>query len=77
MIRSKSLPVLDTGYRTTFREFCQIPSLNKVICLQEYLPESRFTNRVVLEIKLIETMERVLVSMHIQRIDGKVISRQV
>lgn len=74
-IRGKSLPVSDIGYRTTLREFCQIPSLNKVICLQEYLSESRFTNRVVLKVKLVESMERILVSMHIQCIDGKVIGR--
>ena len=74
-IGGKSLSVLDIGYRTTLREFCQIPSLNKIICLQEYLSESRFTNRVIFKVKLVKSMERVLVSVHIQCIDGKVIGR--
>ncbi len=64
-------------HNLTFGEFSKVPSLNEVIRLQEDLTQPRLANRIILQIELVETMERILVCVHVQGIDRKVIRREV
>ena len=48
----------------------KVPSLNIIIRLQEDLPQSRFSNGIVLQIEFIETMEGIVMGVHIEGIDG-------
>lgn len=47
----------------TFGDFSQVFPLHIVIGLHEDFTETRFTNRVVLEIEFVKAMEGVLVSL--------------
>lgn len=44
--------------------------MNIIIRLEEDFPQSRLSNRIILQIEFIEPVERILVRMHIQGIDG-------
>jgi hypothetical protein len=57
------------GVRTS-GEFSKISSVDKVIDLQEYLSKPRFSDWVVFEVEFVEPVKRVLVSVHVKRIDG-------
>ena len=59
--------------RLTFRELSQVSALDQVVRFQEDFPQTRFSNWVILQIEFVETVEGVLVGMHIQCIDRKVI----
>ena len=48
-----------------------------VIRLQENLPQPRLADGVVLQVELVETVERILVRMHIKGVDREVVGRQV
>ena len=48
-----------------------------VIRLQENLPQPRLADGVVLQVELVETVERILVRMHIKRVDREIVGRQV
>jgi hypothetical protein len=50
-------------------EFSKISPSNEIIRLQENSPQTRFSNRIIFEIKLVETMKTVDMSVHIQRIN--------
>lgn len=59
--------------KLTFRELSQISSFNQVIRFQEDFPQARFPNWVILQVEFVEPMEGILVGVHIQRIDRKVV----
>ena len=49
----------------TFRQLCQVSTLDEVIRLQENFTKPRLSDRVVLQVELVETVEGILVSVHI------------
>jgi len=46
-----------TQEHLTFRQFSQVASLDIIISLQEYFSESGFANRVIFQVKFVESME--------------------
>lgn len=69
--------MLNSSARRTPRQLRQVPPLYEVVRLEEDLAEARLAQGVILQIKLVEAMERVLVRVHVKRIDREVIRRQV
>ena len=61
----------------TLRQLRQIPALHVVVRLEEDLAQPRLADRVVLEIEFVEAMERVLMCVHIERVDGEVVRGQI
>ena len=53
-------------YTLTSRQLRKVSALNVIIGLEEDLPKSRLSDRVVLEVELIKSMEGVRVGVHIQ-----------
>src|SRR5262245_55119756 len=60
----------------TAREFRQVAALDQVVGLEKDLAQPRLADRVVLEVELVEPMERVLVRVHVERVDAEVVGRQ-
>ena len=48
-----------------------------IIRLQEDLAQPRLADRVVLQVELVEAVERVLVRVHVERVDREVVRGQV
>ena len=61
----------------TFGKFRQIFPFNEIIRFQEDFSKARLPDRIVLEVELVESMEGVLVGMHIERIDGQLVCSQI
>ena len=61
----------------TLCQLSQVPAVNVVVRLQEDLTQTRLANGVVLQVELVETVERILVRMHIKRVDREIVGRQV
>ena len=59
------------------RHLGQEPPSDQVILLDENLAEPGLSARVVLEVKPVEPVERVLVRVHVQRVDVEVVGAQV
>lgn len=55
----------------------EITTFDVIVALEEDLPQSRLSERVVLEIEFVEAMERVLMGVHVERIDGEIVSREI
>jgi len=61
----------------TFCYLCEIGSAYHIICLQEDFSKTRFSYRRVLQIETIETMKGILMRVHIQSIDRKIVRSEV
>lgn len=55
----------------------QVSSINIVIRLEENLSQARLSDGIVLQIELIEPMERVLVGVHVESIDREVVGGEL
>ena len=61
----------------TLSKFGKVASINAIIDLQKDLPKPRFSDRVVLEVEFIKPVERVLMGVHIERVDGQIVGAQL
>ena len=52
----------------TFGEFSQVTALNVILRLKEYLPKNVLTDRIILQVEIIEPVEP-LVGVHVESID--------
>jgi len=64
-------------YLNTLGQFSQVFALNVIVGLEKDFPQSALAYRIVLEVEFVESMKRVLVGMHVERIDGEVVGRQI
>ena len=47
--------------------------MDTIVGLQEDLPQSRLPDRIVLQVEFVESMERVIVGVHIQGVDRELV----
>lgn len=55
------------------RDLREVSAADEVVRLQEDFPQPGLARRVVLQVEPVETLERVRVRVHVQRVDGQVI----
>ena len=58
-------------------QLSKIATLDQVVGLHEDLSQARLSDGIVLQIELVESMERVLMRVHVERVDGQVVGRQI
>ncbi|KAI7001276.1 AMP deaminase [Hortaea werneckii] len=58
-------------------DFSQVTAVNEIVSLEENRSQSTFSNRIVLQIKLVETVEAVCVCVHVQSVDAQVVSSKL
>ena len=46
-----------------FGDLGEVSAVDVIVCFQEDRPKTRFPDRVILEVKLVETMKRILVGL--------------
>lgn len=61
--------MIKTNVISTFRQFSQIATVNEVVSFEEYFTQPGFSNWIILEIEFVESMERILMSVHVKGID--------
>ena len=49
----------------TSRQLSEISPLNVVVGLQENLPQSGLSDRIVLQVEFVESMERIIMGVHV------------
>ena len=59
--------------RKTFGQLCEISPLDHIVRLQEDLSQPGLPDRIVLQVEFVEPVERVLVRVHVQGIDRKIV----
>ena len=60
----------------TLGKLGKVETIDAIVDLQKYFSQTGLSDRVILEVELVESVERVLVSMHVERVDGKIICTQ-
>jgi hypothetical protein len=61
----------------TLGEFCEISAADEIICFQKDGSQPGFSDRIVFQVEFVESMEGIVMSMHIQRIDRQIVGGQM
>ena len=61
----------------TLGKLGEVSALDVIVRLEEDLTEARFADRVVLKVELVESVEGVLVRVHVERVHGEVVRGEV
>lgn len=55
----------------------EIFTVRIVICLEEDLPEPALADRIVFRVELVEPMEGIPISVHVQHVHGQIVRGQI
>ena len=61
----------------TLRQLSEVAPVDVVVRLEEDLAQPRLPERIVLQVELVEPVERVLVRVHVEGIDRELVRGQV
>lgn len=58
-------------------QFGKVPPFDKVVRFQKDLSQPRLSDRVILQVEFVESVKRILMCVHIERVDREVISSEM